>query len=172
MFAGTQLLLLIATQGSSARGCIDSAIMCVCLSEKTGKGTESEQNRMGRPCQTQAKEGRLPLVHPTQLGTRSNAPIKVSKRQPELESTQASFSAGIKSQPPSKKRSTGGAPGGWPRSASAAGSPRPAGPPSSQSLLDPPAPGVPGPFIPPASQGSCLQPRLKAVPSEPAPIPA
>lgn len=33
-------------------------------------------------------------MHPTQLGTRSHAPIRVSKCQPELETAPASFSAG------------------------------------------------------------------------------
>lgn len=113
--------------------------VCLFPSEKTGKRTESEENRMVKPCQMQGKEGWFPLLHPTQLGTRSNAPIRVSKCQPELESAQASFSAWIKSKPPSKK--SWGAPFAahtgisttlcskalnWPRSASVAGSPRPA----------------------------------------------
>lgn len=45
----------------------------------------------------------MPPLHPTQLGTRSNALVRVSKCQLELESAHASFSAWIKSKPPSKK---------------------------------------------------------------------
>lgn len=58
---------------------------------------------MTEPLPNLTEEGLIPLLHPTQFGTKSKASIRVSKRQPELESAQASFPAWTKSKPPSKK---------------------------------------------------------------------
>lgn len=169
IFIGILLLLLITTQSSSAklyRLC--HLVLCVCMCAYAflkRQGTESEENRKVKPCQIQGEEGWFPLLHPTQLGTRSNAPIRVSKCQRELKSAQASLSARIRSKPPSKK--SWGAPFVARIGISTTFCSKPGAgsdqhrwwlPQTSQPSKSVPCCwGVPVYFIPPAFQESCLQ---------------
>ena len=73
IFAGILLLLLTTPSSSAKLYYIDSVILlCVCR-----PFWRDRENRTVKPCQMQRREGGwFPPLHPTQLGTKSKAPIK------------------------------------------------------------------------------------------------